>query len=67
MTTTWGPPYGMACPECNAALIAPNGSRYVSKHQVYHSWACEDGGRQIEMVVDFRINATSKARESVRP
>jgi RNase P subunit RPR2 len=59
-------PYGMACAECNALLVAPNSSRYVSKHEVLHSWACEDCGYQLEMVVDLRITA-SEARESAKP
>ena len=64
---TWNSPYGMACPGCDASLIAPNRSRYVSKYQVSHFWSCEGCGRQIEMVVDFRTNAASKASESGRP
>jgi hypothetical protein len=47
-------------------LIAPNGSRYVSNHEVYHFWSCEDCGHQTEMVVDFRINVSSKPSESIR-
>jgi RNase P subunit RPR2 len=66
MATTWRSPFGLACPECNASLIAPNGSRYVSNHEVYHFWSCEDCGHQTEMVVDFRINVSSKPSESIR-
>ena len=56
MATTRSAPYGMACPYCNTSLIAPDGSRYVSKHEVYHFWSCEDCGHRIESVVDFRIS-----------
>jgi hypothetical protein len=60
MATTRSAPYGMACPHCNTSLIAPDGSRYVSKHEVYHFWSCEDCGHRIESVVDFRNSITSK-------
>ena len=67
MATTRSSPYGMACPHCNTSLIAPDGSRYVSKHEVYHFWSCEDCGHRIELVVDFRISITSKLINHVRP
>jgi hypothetical protein len=49
------------------SLIASNGSRYVSNIKSIIPGLVKIAGRQIEIVVDFRINATSKARESVRP
>ena len=67
MATTRSSPYGMACPHCNTSLIAPDGSRYVSKHEVYHFWSCEDCGHRIESVVDFRISIISKLINHVRP
>jgi RNase P subunit RPR2 len=67
MATTRSSPYGMACPHCNTSLIAPDGSRYVSKHEVYHFWSCEDCGHRIESVVDFRISITSQLINHVRP
>ena len=50
-------PYGMACTGCNELLIAPRWSAYVSKHEVRHVWSCENCGREIETVVNPRINA----------
>jgi RNase P subunit RPR2 len=58
-------PYGMACSQCNDALIAPSGSEYVSKYEVRHLWSCESCGHKIEMVVNLPINATSKRSKSV--
>ena len=50
-------PYGMTCTECNDLVVAPNWSAYVSKHEVRHVWSCENCGREIETVVNPRINA----------
>jgi transcription elongation factor Elf1 len=52
--------YGWACTECNNLLVAPKWSAYVSKHEVRHVWSCENCGREIEMAVNLRIDATSK-------
>jgi uncharacterized protein with PIN domain len=51
------PPYGMACTECNALLVAPKWSAYVSKRKVRHFWSCENCGHEIEMTVNPRINS----------
>jgi hydrogenase maturation factor HypF (carbamoyltransferase family) len=67
MATTRSSPYGMACPHCNTSLIAPDGPRYVSNHEVYHFWSCEDCGHRIASVVDFRISIISKLINHVRP
>jgi RNase P subunit RPR2 len=52
--------YGMACTECNNLLVAPKWSAYVSDHEVYHVWSCENCGREMEMAVDLCIDATSE-------
>jgi RNase P subunit RPR2 len=53
-------PYGMACPECNDLLIAPDSSEYVSKHEVRHFWRCDNCGNRSEIVGDPRIDFTRK-------
>jgi PHP family Zn ribbon phosphoesterase len=58
MATTWidnCSPYGMACTECND----------VSKHEVRHVWSCENCGREIETVVNPRINALPGSNKSL--
>jgi RNase P subunit RPR2 len=50
----------MACTECNNLLVAPKWSAYVSNHEVYHVWSCENCGREMEMAVDLCIDATSE-------
>ncbi len=32
--------FGASCDQCHAALITPERSEYVSKHQVRHFWSC---------------------------
>jgi len=58
-------PYGMACTECNDLVVAPNWSAYVSKHEVRHVWSCENCGREIETVVNPRINALPGSNKSL--
>ncbi len=68
MATTWidnCSPYGMACTECNDLVVAPNWSAYVSKHEVRHVWSCENRGREIETVVNPRINALPGSNKSL--
>jgi len=69
MATTWmdnRARSGMVCSECNDLMVAPEWSAYVSNHEVRHVWFCENCGHEIEMIVDFRINAIS-TRSDVRP
>jgi len=57
-------PHEMACTKCNDPLIAPRWSAYVSSHEVRHVWSCENCGREIEMAVNRRIEATSDREPS---
>jgi len=59
-------PYGMACTECNNLLVAPKSSAYVSNHEVRHVWSCENCGREVELAVNLRIDATSESQTSKR-
>ena len=58
-------PYGLACTECNELVIAPRWSQYVGKREVRHFWSCENCGHEIELLVDLRINATSKPSNGI--
>jgi len=49
--------YGWSCTECKNLLVAPKWSAYVSNHEVRHVWSCENCGREIETVINPRINA----------
>jgi hypothetical protein len=46
----------MGCTECSELLIAPKWSAHVSEEKVRHFWSCDNCGREIEMLVDVRIN-----------
>jgi len=53
-------PYGIVCTQCNASLIAPHWSEYVSKDEVRHSWCCENCGHRIVTAVTYvRLLATA--------
>jgi len=54
----------MVCTECNDLLIAPRWSAYVSSHEVRHVWSCENCGRENQMAVNLRIEATSDREPS---
>ena len=51
--------FGLLCPHCNGSVIAPYCSEYLSEERVRHFWFCEDCGRQIEFVVDVRIEVSN--------
>jgi hypothetical protein len=57
--------YGIACIRCNARLIAPNWSEFVSEFHVRHSWSCESCGHQFETLDDVQGSASTKARRTV--
>jgi hypothetical protein len=60
-------PYGIVCTQCNTSLIAPNWSEYVSKHEVRHSWCCENCGHRIVTAVNLRMYVSSQRSRRVSP
>jgi DNA-directed RNA polymerase subunit RPC12/RpoP len=57
--------YGIVCTQCDTSLIAPNWSEYVSKHEVRHSWCCENCGHRILTAVNLRTYVSSRRRPKV--
>jgi hypothetical protein len=48
--------YGMACcTQCNDMVIAPDWSKYESRHRVRHSWCCDNCGHEFETSVDLSV------------
>jgi hypothetical protein len=54
-----------ASPPVQSAGASPKWSTYLSKHEVRHFWSCENCGREIEMMVNPRINAALKLSQGV--
>jgi hypothetical protein len=54
-------PLGIVCTH------APNWSEYVSKHEVRHSWCCENCGHRIVTAVNLRMYVSSKRSRKVSP
>jgi hypothetical protein len=59
-------PYGICCAECNAALIAPICSEYVSEGHVRHSWWCEDCSHQFVTSDHLQFDRTRLSRSKVQ-
>jgi rubredoxin len=45
------------CPQCSAALLAPDWSEYLNERCVRHTWSCEACGYQFETAVYFSTAA----------
>ena len=41
------------CPQCNAWLLAPDWSEYLSERCVRHTWSCDACGYEFETAVFF--------------
>jgi hypothetical protein len=41
------------CPQCQAWLLAPTWSEYLSEHCVRHTWSCDACGYEFETAVVF--------------
>jgi DNA-directed RNA polymerase subunit RPC12/RpoP len=59
-------PYGIACEKCDARLIAPIWSEYVSESQVRHSWSCESCGHQFVTSDYLRLDRPDVPRTNVQ-
>jgi hypothetical protein len=59
-------PYGPACVECDARLIAPIWSEYVSESHVRHFWCCEHCGHQFVTSDYLVFNGPNKVISKVQ-
>jgi hypothetical protein len=58
--------FGIGCEECDASLIAPIWSEYVSEAHVRHSWSCESCGHQFVTSDYLQFDRPSPSRSDVR-
>jgi len=45
-------PFGLrACPHCDALVVAPDASQFVSEGKVRHFWSCDSCGHEFATAV----------------
>jgi ribosomal protein L37AE/L43A len=60
------PPYGVGCEKCDARLIAPIWSEYVSESLVRHFWSCESCGHQFVTSAYLGFDRPNALRSNVQ-
>ena len=60
IASTRRPDYGMTCPQCGDAMIAPEWSKFVTKQRVLNFWSCTECGCCFETLESVLPNAKAK-------